>query len=1167
MSTKFNGCPSEELRIALIMNGGVSLAVWMGGVTNEIFRLVTHQHPVYRGLLELTRTSARVDVISGTSAGGINGAALALATLYGGDFCELRETWMKTGAFADLLRHPLGENPGSLLMGDDYFLPAIEKAFDSLAKEGKPAFGPHEMPIDLKLTTTLLSGYQGRNVDDLGTPLHDVDYRAFFHLKHLPGGASDFDTRRDVVRALARAARSTASFPFAFEPSLVSETDAGKYLFNYKAKLPVPRYVVDGGVLDNKPFRGAREGIFCMPRTVGVRRVLAYINPDPGDGPAFTLPAKPSQPALSKVIASSLVGIPTSQSIADQLHEIEQHNISVRTRRESVLTLAQAFTRNPSAHPSQLEQLAKSLFPVYKKRRLTTTFELFVFEPLSAGASRKPLYADALTAIGKNGRESMKGWFVETGGVGWLPAAWPELTMAPEEANPNSNSADWAWGLFPVEFASNVMMNLLRLMQSLADFLPANLGSSALNSITELSNTLGRPIIDDGDWRDPNERRKVTSLLQTSPAEGAWDTAAVRTCNRNATTPVDQRARFLAQWWAEAFEIIKSIQAIRNGERDYWRVTIDAALELLYPLAAAGCVDNDALKEWNKQTIDQLFKAIITPTRRKDCAELAHKIATLIQTAATEGSDIAAQLLGTRSESETPLRPSDKATAESLRDLCALLKADSPKGTLRVLLQMEVAEFAFNDHEALNTDTLIELVQISGNGSSPIGGPQHAKDKLLGLQLAHFGAFYKESWRANDWTYGRLDGSARLVDVLLNAQRLHRIYFRRKSQAFADICHIAKDGVTSKRLKDFLDSVWREQGLKEEIATELAFLESPGQNVPDKLPACAKAIKLRLHYGILREELQSLSEAVERDKASGADPLWAGHALAQNLKNTANSTAPFAPDAATAGLNSGLLAGGRSGEDFVKEAGSDLFTRTFAHTVAALQNTLSSKSAKLGPVSTFFSSLWLPVLGFHFVAQNLTRQSRTAAVVHGVLLAVGVTIALFGLWFKETGAGIVTFGWLLLAFGLFMSITKAPRTVIAVLFIVSVGLLGWVSWYHREFSALAFLAVLMFIGLRGPKMQIVVAMTVVAVAAYYAWESTRSSSTSHLVLYLGLFIIITIAIATLQAVGTFTECEHFLRERTQKWRQNIEDKRAAAQASGPQPRRRGIRRIAFWRRS
>src|SRR5690606_1403271 len=77
-----NVARSEELRLALVMNGGVSLAVWMGGVSYELDRFVGESHPVYRRLLELTRTRARIDVISGTSAGGINGAALALATVY-----------------------------------------------------------------------------------------------------------------------------------------------------------------------------------------------------------------------------------------------------------------------------------------------------------------------------------------------------------------------------------------------------------------------------------------------------------------------------------------------------------------------------------------------------------------------------------------------------------------------------------------------------------------------------------------------------------------------------------------------------------------------------------------------------------------------------------------------------------------------------------------------------------------------------------------------------------------------------------------------------------------------------------------------------------------------------------------------------------------------------
>jgi len=135
----------EELRLALVMNGGVSLAVWMGGVSNEIFRLITQQHPVYSQLLDMTRSTARVDVISGTSAGGVNGAAMTLALLYGGDLANLRNVWLKVGSINDLMRPPMGNNSGSLLMGDEYFLPKIHEAFQILAKSQAPRFTPCQM--------------------------------------------------------------------------------------------------------------------------------------------------------------------------------------------------------------------------------------------------------------------------------------------------------------------------------------------------------------------------------------------------------------------------------------------------------------------------------------------------------------------------------------------------------------------------------------------------------------------------------------------------------------------------------------------------------------------------------------------------------------------------------------------------------------------------------------------------------------------------------------------------------------------------------------------------------------------------------------------------------------------------------------------------------------
>src|SRR5579863_5554466 len=131
-----HGLPAEEyeeLRLALVMNGGVSLAVWIGGVANEINRAVARDRrradPVYTALLDLTAAQARVDVISGTSAGGINGGLLGLAQAYGADLTPLRDVWIERGAFDQLLRNPYQRDPTSLLRGDEYFLVQLRDAF------------------------------------------------------------------------------------------------------------------------------------------------------------------------------------------------------------------------------------------------------------------------------------------------------------------------------------------------------------------------------------------------------------------------------------------------------------------------------------------------------------------------------------------------------------------------------------------------------------------------------------------------------------------------------------------------------------------------------------------------------------------------------------------------------------------------------------------------------------------------------------------------------------------------------------------------------------------------------------------------------------------------------------------------------------------------------
>ncbi len=104
----------KELRIALVCYGGVSLAVYMHGVTRELWQLAraSRDHhaqgaprsgvdSVYRGLLERIedrhdlRLRVLPDIMSGASAGGINAVFLAQAIHSGQSLEPLTDLWLE----------------------------------------------------------------------------------------------------------------------------------------------------------------------------------------------------------------------------------------------------------------------------------------------------------------------------------------------------------------------------------------------------------------------------------------------------------------------------------------------------------------------------------------------------------------------------------------------------------------------------------------------------------------------------------------------------------------------------------------------------------------------------------------------------------------------------------------------------------------------------------------------------------------------------------------------------------------------------------------------------------------------------------------------------------------------------------------------------------------
>lgn len=104
----------KELRLALVCYGGISLAVYMHGITKEIWKLtrasrafharetpVAPSEALYRDLLAHVEAAEQVklrvltDIIAGASAGGINGIFLAKAIASGQSLEPLTQLWLE----------------------------------------------------------------------------------------------------------------------------------------------------------------------------------------------------------------------------------------------------------------------------------------------------------------------------------------------------------------------------------------------------------------------------------------------------------------------------------------------------------------------------------------------------------------------------------------------------------------------------------------------------------------------------------------------------------------------------------------------------------------------------------------------------------------------------------------------------------------------------------------------------------------------------------------------------------------------------------------------------------------------------------------------------------------------------------------------------------------
>ncbi len=292
----------KELRIGLVLYGGVSLCMYIFGVVYEFLRLVRREG-AYKDLTDTARIKPVIDVISGTSAGGINGIFLAKALVTGSSLDPLKSLWIDEGDLDKLL--DLSRNPKSLLDSVSY-IKKLEKALNQLNEVNNISAERSEL-IDLFITATDLDGVlKTFNDDYIRDPVTVKDYETVFHFKVRPErynkalsvdekilnegrtGRNDLSGKSGRLKDqyFAKIAATTSAFPVAFAPVRFSteEKKEMKELFQDEVcggELDKNTVYGDGGMVNNRPFNYTVQTIFKRQADTAVDRKLFYVEPDP----------------------------------------------------------------------------------------------------------------------------------------------------------------------------------------------------------------------------------------------------------------------------------------------------------------------------------------------------------------------------------------------------------------------------------------------------------------------------------------------------------------------------------------------------------------------------------------------------------------------------------------------------------------------------------------------------------------------------------------------------------------------------------------------------------------------------------------------------------------------------------------------------------------------
>lgn len=797
-ATKPEYAATQEVRFALVLYGGVSLAIYINGVAQEFLSLVRATAPeppdehgdqrvlvpdgeltgterVYRRLGQMlafgpdsapppgdaVTTRFVVDVISGSSAGGLNGIYLGKALANEQSIRQLRDLWIDEGDIGLLVNdrdsyagvgslRPAGP-PESLLNGRRMYWKLLS-ALDGM--DAKPAVDRSRLvdALDVWITTTDLRGLV-LPIQLADALVYEPRHRNVLHFSYADPDSSELsrrDFRKELNPLLAFAARATSSFPFAFEPTTLDDIDEFMELSEFQeyaesssrsstfheffddyvrgrrrdgdSRDPADYYrsdaFADGGYLDNKPFGWAIESITKRRADLPVVRYLAYVEPSPSTTPP-SVPneqernAKPppwnpptERPDILENSLAAAYGLPRSEAIRDDIERVLARNREVGRARQ----IARLVDKAAQSHPElmwKLRPIEEWLALTYND--LTQDFGLGyaayhrlklarVFDDLAS------YVAAAYEFVGAGDEQAALRLLVE---------AWFEETYGEENGGRTHTRFlyrfDLGYRLRRLRYVSIRIQEVLRFDQDANAFL-RRFPQGAPN-----------PRVENEDDARAELRRLKLGLNRI----------------RATLLRTDQRLRTRA-----------GATHPLNTALDDLGITREDLLGVLEPPRS------DAGR------LDAATKLLRAP-------ELGPRLDAL---AAELGAFLDRVLVAAR-----------RTAAEQLRGDRSLPRdARRARTAVRFIYdQYENYDFVSFPHSygLVENATQVDVIRISPQDATSLideTSPRDGRHKLAGDQLGHFGGFVDRSWRRNDLLWGRLDTAERIIKTLLPPSKARR---------------------------------------------------------------------------------------------------------------------------------------------------------------------------------------------------------------------------------------------------------------------------------------------------------------------------------------------------------------------------------------------------------